>query len=472
MKKILQALWIMGALLFSSGICAQGIIKGKITGQNGHSIPGVNIFLKGTTSGTVSNTNGNYQLSVPAGKHIIQVSFTGYKTINYSFNIKNKQTIVKNFVLKEDLLSLSEVVVTGVQNPQTKLASSVAITTVSPKQISEIAPRSTADLLKSIPGFYVESSGGKGNANVFARGLPSSGGLRYVQLQENGMPVFEYGDLMFGNTDIMVRVDQSVERVEAVRGGSASVLTSNAPGGIINFISKTGGPKTTGTFIQYVGLTYMHSRTGFDIGGPISKNLRYNIGGFYRADDGIRSPGYTANKGGQIRANVTYLFNKGYVRLRTKLLNDRNIAYMPFPMEGNPATGIPGFNPNYGTMKSLDLMRLQATTPTGMEFSANLSDGMHPKIFGFGGEMLYDLGNNWTLKDNFQNTLINLQFNSIFGISGPQTAANYAASRGLTSYHYTFADLAEHIQQFSNAFAPYKLPLHFCRWVSSRTTNF
>ena len=450
MKKNVRVLMVLAAFILSSGLWAQGTFKGTVKLQNGKTVPSANVLLKGTTTGTTTDVNGNFSLQVPAGKHVLVVSFTGFKPVNYQFDISNGQTISKNFVLKEDLLSLDQVVVTGVQNQETKLKSSVAITTVSSKKITQISPRGTADLLKSVPGFYVESSGGKGNANVFARGLPSSGGLRYVQLQEDGMPVFQYGDLMFGNTDIMVRVDQTVSRMEAVRGGSASVLTSNAPGGIINFISKTGGPTTKGTFIQYVGLTYMHSRTGFDVGGPISKHLRYNIGGFYRADDGIRSPGYTANNGGQIKANLTYLFKKGYVRLRTKLLNDRTIAYLPFPMMGDPAKSIPGFNANYGTMKSLDLMRLHAMTPNGNAVDQNLADGMYPKIFGVGGEAFFDLGKNWTLKDNFQKSVINLQFNSIFGIDPPMSASAYAQSRGLSSYHYAFADGYQAGQPISN----------------------
>ncbi len=440
MKKFVHVFMVMLALAVTSGLMAQGTIKGTLTLQNGKTVPGANVLLKGTTTGTTSGPNGNYELQVTAGKNVLQVSFTGFKPITYQFNIKNGETITKIFVLKEDLLSLDQVVVTGVQNEKTKLASSVAITTLSSKTISEIAPISAADLLKSIPGFYVESSGGKGNANVFARGLPSSGGLRYVQFQEDGMPVFEYGDLMFGNTDIMVRVDQTMSRMEAVRGGSASILTSNAPGGIINLISKTGGPTTKGVFVQTVGLTYLHARTDFDIGGPISKHLRYNIGGFYRADDGIRSPGYLANDGGQIKANMTYLFKKGYVRFRTKILNDKTIAYLPFPMEGDPASSIPGFNANFGTMKSLDLMQLHAMTPTGNSVNENLADGMHPQIFSFGGEGYFDLGNNWSLKDNFEKSYIHIQFNSIFGIDNPISASGYAASRGLTSYHYAFAD--------------------------------
>jgi len=440
MKQIVRLFIVFLSLTLSVGLMAQGTIKGTISLKNGKPIAGATVLLKGTTTGTISDYNGNYSLQVPVGKNTLSVTFTGFKPIGYNFNVTAGATLTKNFVLLEDLLSLDQVVVTGVQNDKTKLQSSVAITTISAKQISEIAPRSAADLLKSIPGFYVESSGGEGNANVFARGLPSSGGLRYVQLQEDGMPVFEYGDLMFGNTDILLRVDQNVARVEAVRGGSASILTSNAPAGIINFISKTGGETTKGSFIQTIGLTYMHSLTGFDIGGPMSKNLRYHIGGFYRAGDGIRSPGFTANNGGQIKANLTYLFSKGYIRLRGKYLNDKTIAYLPLPLEGNPAKGIPGFNPNYGTMKSVDLMRLHAVTPSGTEVNENLADGMNPKVLTLGGEAFIDLGNNWSLKDNFQKSIINLQFNSIFAVDGPSTASAYAASRGLTNYHYAYAD--------------------------------
>jgi len=131
-------------------------------------------------------------------------------------------------------------------------------------------------------------------------------------------------------------------------------------------------------------------------------------------------------------------------------LNDRNIAYLPFPMEGNPATSIPGFNAKYGTMKSLDLMRLHATTPNGTAVNENLADGMHPQIFSFGGESFFDLGNNWSLKDNFQKSQINIQFNSIFGISGPESASDYATQMGLTNYHYTFADGYKAGQPISN----------------------
>ena len=72
------------------------------------------------------------------------------------------------------------------------------------------------------------------------RGFPiSTGGGKFMQIQEDGLPVTEFGDIAFGNTDIFIRFDESVERIESIRGGSASTFASNAPGGIINFISKS-----------------------------------------------------------------------------------------------------------------------------------------------------------------------------------------------------------------------------------------
>lgn len=86
----------------------------------------------------------------------------------------------------------------------------------------------------------VESSGGEVGNNLFARGIPSAGAYEYVQIQEDGLPVFEDGALQFANADVFYRLDETVKKMEAVRGGSASIFASNAPGGIINFISKTG----------------------------------------------------------------------------------------------------------------------------------------------------------------------------------------------------------------------------------------
>src|SRR5690606_21334983 len=82
-------------------------------------------------------------------------------------------------------LSMEEVVVTGTASAErTKYESSVAITTFEAEDLRREAPQSTADLLESVPGFWVESTSGTTQGNVFARGIIQDGGYRYVGLME------------------------------------------------------------------------------------------------------------------------------------------------------------------------------------------------------------------------------------------------------------------------------------------------
>lgn len=138
-------------------------------------------------------------------------------------------------------LNLDEVVVTASPSGRTKMKSSDSVTSVGEEAITRSGATSAAEILRSVPGIRSESSGGEGNANITVRGAPvSAGGSRYVQMQEDGLPVLLFGDIAFGTPDQFLRTDYTTDRVEVVRGGSASTLASNAPGAIINFVSKNG----------------------------------------------------------------------------------------------------------------------------------------------------------------------------------------------------------------------------------------
>ena len=87
-----------------------------------------------------------------------------------------------DITMSEDAESLDQVIVTGVTNPKSKIESSVSVTTMSPAVIEQSAPRTTAEIFRTIPGIRSESSGGEGNSNIAVRGVPvSSGGSKYVQ---------------------------------------------------------------------------------------------------------------------------------------------------------------------------------------------------------------------------------------------------------------------------------------------------
>lgn len=453
MRKVYyQILTSMVLVLFGVSVYAQGTIEGKVSNKSGEAIVGATVLLKGTTTGTVTNIDGKYSLEAPSGDGVLRISFTGFKAQAFEFSIKDGEKITKNFTLHQDLLSLDQVVVTGVQNEKTKLESSVAITSLDAEKIESEAPRNTADLLKSVPGFYVESSGGEGGNNLFVRGIPADGSFRYVKLQENGMPVFNASEAMFFNVDLGVRIDNNVERMESVRGGSAAIFASNAPGGIVNYISKTGSQEFEGSTEISIG-DYGMFRTDVELGGPINDKLTYHIGGFYRSDQGIRPTGFTANEGGQLKANMTYHMDKGYFRVYGKYLNDRNVFYLPIPLSGLDEE-LEGFDANYGTMTSRDLMYLNVRKPMGKGYQEqSLDDGMHPIIKTFGGELFYEFTDRLTVKDQFKRSTIDHQFNAIFSLNDPMTAENYAQAQGIANPVWSYArgnNAGEQIQNMDN----------------------
>ncbi len=424
-----------------------GTIKGAVHDDNGEPMPLAQVFLKGTTIGDAADDNGYYEITnVPPGAYTVTARVIGYTTETASVTVSEGDVIEQDFRLSVDILAMDEIVTTGSRNPQVKLESSVAITTINVEEIREKAPRNTADLLKAIPGFYVESSGGEGGNNLFARGIPADGSFRYVQMQEDGLPVFEDGELMFANADLLMRVDETVEVMEGVRGGTSSIFASNAPGGIINFISKTGGNQLGGLVKTTVG-DYGMFRTDVNYGGPLGEDWRFNIGGFYRYDNGIRDPGFAANRGGQVKANVTRFFEDGYLRFNFKHLNERNIFYLPVPLQDkDDPDEIPGFDANSGTLTSIEANHLRAPMPGGGIFEKFLDDGMNPVITAFGGQLSYDFGDGWNLTNTFRNTVIDHNFNAIFSLSDPIFADRFIEDNlpaGATNPILSFARTGE-----------------------------
>jgi outer membrane receptor protein involved in Fe transport len=335
-------------------------------------------------------------------------------------------------------IELEDVVVTGVVNPKAKLKSSVSITTLDVKQIQQSAPRSTAEIFRTIPGIRSESSGGEGNANIAVRGVPiSSGGSKYLQLQEDGLPVLLFGDISFATADIFTRFDSNVSKVEAIRGGSASILSSNSPGGIINFISKTG--KTEGgTMSTSFGLDYNDFRTDIDYGAKIGNGLYFHAGGFYRGGEGVRNTGFTANNGGQVKFNITKEFEKGKITIYTKFLNDRAAAYMPMPVKVTGTNDSPnwdnvsGFDATKGALQSVFLSQNVGLGPDGELRRQKVSDGMHPVSKSIGASASFDLDGGWKVTENGRFTSNSGGFISPFP-SEVNTAATIANSFGAGS---------------------------------------
>lgn len=338
----------------------------------------------------------------------------------------------------------AEIIVTGVARGQNRLDSSTSISALNEEALVAATPRSAAELFRSLPGIRSESSGGEGNANIQVRGIPiSTGGAKFLQLHEDGLPVLEFGDIAFGNADIFVRADTMLERVEAIRGGSASTFASNSPGGIINFISKT-GQREGGSVQGTIGLDYGEYRLDANYGGSLSDSLNFQLGGFYRVGEGARRAGYDGNKGGQIRGNVTKTFDGGFFRLNFKYLDDRAIAYLPSPVRvtgtnGNPVySALPGLSPNNDTIHSVFFTRAVTLDGRNNRDVNDIRDGMNPVVKAIGFEAQFDLAEGLSVNNKFRFADIGGRFISPFpatvdtaqalavGIGGVGSTVTYA----------------------------------------------
>ena len=83
-----------------------------------------------------------------------------------------------------------DIVVTAVARGTNRLNTSITTSSIGCDALIQLAPRTSGELLRNLPGIRVEASGGDGNANISVRGLPvASGGSKFLQLQEDGLPI-------------------------------------------------------------------------------------------------------------------------------------------------------------------------------------------------------------------------------------------------------------------------------------------
>ena len=218
-----------------------------------------------------------------------------------------------------------EVFSTGVAKGRDRLDSATSTSALRGEDITILGPRPIGEVLRTMAGLRVAVSIGEGNNNYTVRGLPlAAGGSKYMQIQEDGLPLLEFADLFNVGADVYLRNDLTVNAIETIRGGSASTFASNSPGGLINILSRTG--EVEGGSIQLTtGVDFDTKRVDFTYGGKLGENTRFQIGGFYRQGEGPRNNGFDGWKGGQVKFNITREFENGYVRLYLKYLDDGTV---------------------------------------------------------------------------------------------------------------------------------------------------
>jgi iron complex outermembrane receptor protein len=243
--------------------------------------------------------------------------------------------------------ALETVVVTGSTSKRTLLDASVAITSISADQLEQKAPRNTADVLELVPGIYVEGTAGPVSNNYSVRGLPG-GGQTFIRLIEDGMPPV-YGGL---NDDEVFQNDLSIDHVEALEGGSSGVLTPNAAGASINFISRKLNFDEGNGLAQVMGTTYGERRADTWYSAPIAEGLAFAVSGYYDSNPGTRDSSFRYDTW-HIKFQLEKKFANGAsIRLTYKRWDEHDPYYadQPYAYNNGRISSVPGLDSQFGNI--------------------------------------------------------------------------------------------------------------------------
>ncbi|HTF17032.1 MAG TPA: TonB-dependent receptor [Chryseolinea sp.] len=217
-------------------------ISGKVSDDAGEVIPGVNILVKGTSLGTTTDSNGDYTLSAPDGSATLVFSFIGYETQEVAID---NRTVV-NITMKSDIVSLSEVVVTGYSS-QSKRDITGAVSTIDSKQLLSTPSTNVGQALQGkVAGVTVgneNSPGGGVMVRIRGFGTINDNSPLYVI---DGVPTK-------GNLNTINQND--IESVQILKdASSASIYGSRAGNGVVIITTKKGKMgKPMFTYDMYVG---------------------------------------------------------------------------------------------------------------------------------------------------------------------------------------------------------------------------
>lgn len=323
----------------------------------------------------------------------------------------------------------AEIIVTGTTLPERRLDAGLAITIASLARIHEVAPNNTADLLKLAPGIWAETTGGATGANVFVRGFPTTGDAPFLTLQLDGAPIYPPTELTFSENTTLFRVDDMIDRVEILRGGTGLIFSNGQPGAVMNFIQRRGTPDFGGG-LRLTATDYGTRRADGYVTGPLAQDTVFAVGGFYRTSDGLRDTQFPADQGGQISANVTHHVADADITAYARYTRDRNAFYTGVPLMADGGGGfsaLPGFDPLKDTLIGRDTRYLSIETGPGARLPVNLDEGRGLNLFLAGASIEWSPTTRIKVSNRFNVTTGYADTVGLFTGPVPETLGQYIA---------------------------------------------
>lgn len=282
MKK--TRIWLIAVLLLAGGwVHAQYNVSGTVRDAEGNPLIGVNVSIKGTAQGTVTDIEGNYKLDLPSPEAELVFSYLGYSTTEV---IVTSSENVYDVTLEEDITRMEEVVITGLATSVKRSNLANAVASIPAEEISGIVvPTSTqAALYGKFTGVNISANSGApgGGISFRLRGTTSING--------SSQPLFIIDGVYVDNSSIpaglnvvskaagggstsnqdnpsnrLADIDPyDIEKIEILKGASAAAIYgSRAAGGVVIITTKRGvAGRTKVRLSQSIGFAQMLNPLG------------------------------------------------------------------------------------------------------------------------------------------------------------------------------------------------------------------
>ncbi len=295
-------------------------VEGTVRDVAGGALPGVNVFLDGTTRGAATDTDGRYRIEgLEPGTYTLVASVVGFLRATEAITLAANSTAQVDFVLTETVLESGEVVVTAGRRAQ--LASTVAasISVLSPRDLEVRNVVGLDDALRYLPGVQLLGSqvnirGSSGFAyNTGSRVLLLLDGVPLLTPDSDGVPF-----------DVLPI--QQIEQVEVLKGPGSALYGSGALGGVIQIVTKPFPAKPTTSVQAFAGVHEPSRYEEWTSRWPDGEAFR-PYGGL-----GLAHARRFRNRSG-MWINLTYRNDPGYVNLSTE---ESFYGYAKFGVQLNP----------------------------------------------------------------------------------------------------------------------------------------
>lgn len=272
---IIQLLLILAPMLV---VAQTASIKGTIQDKNSQEkLYGVNILLKGTNTGTSSGANGEFEIKVTAGKHILQFSYLGYNTLEKTIVVADGETKELSIDLEEEVTLLNTTVISASRFEKKLGEETVSLDVIKSNFLEKQNLVTVEDAIKRNPGVSVIDK----QVNIRGgSGYSYGAGSRVLMLLDD-MPILQADAGSPNWTSIPL---ENVGQIEIIKGAASALYGSSALNGIINVRTAyaTNEPVTK---ISTFGTVFSNPKAENDENGnPIDKQW-WNYGNIYLSPD-------------------------------------------------------------------------------------------------------------------------------------------------------------------------------------------